>query len=406
MAQQEGLRSRVSLAVKVASAVPGTGIGMEDTQFAEEMALRVAWAAPLTLLSQKVETKVSGTVDVHWWEDALCSFIDQINYVTQYNSSATSFTVDNGAKFEIGDLVRHVDSDEIWLITAKSSNIISGTRDWGTAGLNTTVDDNDYIQIIGNAFKPGHPLPTAKSTLPVERINYCQEQRTAISMPDQLKNTRVRTGPEMARWEKKANLEHHMKLESQHFFGWPYVGDGTNYVTANDTPVTAGGLNYFLKTYCDSDHLVDQTDLTEYEFMDALEIALGSSDAESLMCFCPMKLLGAMAKWGINKQYTMETTTRLGMNITEFQGFNKIVYFKQHDLLKANSSSEYNYCFFLDMRQIKLWYMQGGATQLAPAGDHSTTGYTRTDEEYMTTSALECRLANNHLRLRFKTYSV
>ena len=402
-----GLRSR---SMVVTPSAPS--IGQEDSQYATELALRVSWANPLTLMTMKLNSETSGTVDVHWWEDELVPYIDQINYGTGYNNSATGFTVDNASRFALGDLVRQPLTDEVVLVTSVGSTFIGVVRDFGQAtegwtALAGSVSDNDYLQIIGNAFEPGHTFPTCRSTTPVERVNYCQNVRTPISIPDQLKNTRMRTGPEMALWEKKANLEHHQKLEMINWFGKPYRSDLGSYAaaTGNTAPATAGGVNHYLAYYASASHLVDQDDLTEYEFMDIAEVAL-DNDAPEMVCYCPRNLLGALAKWGVIKQQTDENTNTLGLNVVKYQGFGKIIHFVEHSMLKRNSTSEYHYAFFLDMRQLKIWYMVGGATTLAPAGDHSTHGATKTDEEYMTTMCLEMKLPDNHLRLRYKTYSV
>jgi hypothetical protein len=339
-------------------------------------------------------------------------YIDQVNWSTNYTAGDTSFTVDTVARFALGDLVRVVNTDEVILITAKLGNIISGIRDYGQATETWTASiaavlDNAYFQIIGNAFKPGATFPTARHTLPVERVNFCQDVRTPIEMPEDLVDMSLRTGNELTYQEKKANEEHHQKLEMINFWGKPYRGDNANYDgTTLEGARTAGGLNHFLSYYCTSDHIVDQDDLTEYEFLDFLEVLFDKGSDEKVM-YAPNPLLTAMMKWGLQRVYTSQTTKRLGMNVTEWELWGKVLYVIRHDMLKRNASTEYNYCFGVDMANLAwVTYGRNGSTRLRPAGNHDSNGKTIVMEEYETVQGMEIRLADTHGRLRFKTYSV
>lgn len=409
----EGARGRTSYAQPATSP---TYIGREDTQFAETIALQEKWSNPLTLMTMTLQRSRSRTVDVHYWEDQYVPYLDQINWGTNYNTSATSFTVDHGEYFEVGDVVQVVDTEEILLITAKSGDVISGVRDYGYAlagatlygtSKNAAINDNYYLMVLGNAFEPGHTLPTGRHTLDVEKMNYCQDFRTPVEITEVAAATQLRAEQDQAYQERKSAKEHMQGIERANWFGKPSPGDLGNYssTTGNTAPATCGGIEHYLELGCDSDHLVDQDDLTFFEFMDWLEVLFDKGSKEKVV-YCPPKLRWGLEKWGILKQNTFETTTKLGMKVGAWQASCGDVIFVTHDLLKAVSSSHYNKAFGLDMEQLQwVTFSNIGSTRLRPAGSHDTNGKTLTSEEYETIQCIIVKLPNNHARLRFKTIS-
>lgn len=388
-------------------------VGQEDTQFAEDMALEERWECTLTLITMKANKRSrSRTIDVHYHEDEYVSYIDQINYVTQYSASATSLTVDDADKFAEGDLVQHMDSDEVMLVTASntSTNVLTVIRDFGQSTESwtakaTTIDDNDYLHNLGNAFEQGHDLPTMKSTTPVERINYCQDIRTPVEASEVAIATVLRGPQEWDYQIKKASKEHMQAIERSNWFGKPYRGDKGIYAsgTGNTAPTTCGGVNHVIDYYADSANKVDQDALTEFEFMDFLEAGMDKGNRTKLF-FCPPSLRWGFDKWGITRQNTFEKTTVLGMKISAWQSSVGDIIIFTHDLFKADASTYYNYGFLLDPENLEwVTFSNIGSTQYRSAGDHTSTGETKKSGEFQTIQCLLLKLPNTHARLRYKT---
>ena len=404
----QGARARTSWA-QVSTPL----IGREDTEFAEAVALEERWVNPLTLTTMKMKRSRSKTIDVHWWEDAYLPYIDQVNYGTGYNSTDTDITVDYGEYFAVGDLVRDMASNEVVLVTSISSDVLTVTRDFGQSteswtALAASIADNAYLEILGNAFEPGHTFPSVRSTTDVEKINYCQDIRTPVSMTEITRDTQLHGGQDWAYQVKKAQTEHQHKIERGNWWGKPYRSDKGNYASAtgNTAPAACGGINHFISYYADADHKVVQDDLTEFEFMDFLEIAFDKG-SRSKALWCSSALRTGFDKWGISRQNTFETTHVLGMKISEWQSSQGHLFIYSHDMLKRPSTSHYNYAFVLDMECLE-WVTFGpnGSTRFRKAGNHENTGETLDKAEFQTISCIKMELPNNHARLKYKTISV
>ncbi|MBN1392934.1 MAG: DUF5309 family protein [Sedimentisphaerales bacterium] len=109
-----------------------------------------------------------------WLEDELLPNKDAVNDSTFADPAAdTSFVVDNGSRFRVGDQIQVEGSSELMFVTAISTNTLTVVR--GHAG--TTAEDladNQVINIIGNAALEGGDKPTARFTNRVRSGNYTQ----------------------------------------------------------------------------------------------------------------------------------------------------------------------------------------------------------------------------------------
>lgn len=370
------------------------------------------WKNPMTLLSKQIAGYQADTVDVHWWEDQLVPYDTQINYGTNYNSSATGFEVDDATVFVVGDLVRIVDTDEVVLVTtmSDSGDWIGVVRDYGqTEGWTAraaAVNDNYYLHRIGSAYEQGYPIPSIVSTQVTEVKNYCQDIRSAFGFTDIVRDTKQRGEDDAALQERKKAIEHTEKIEMINFFGQPYAGDKGLYssTTGNTAPTVAGGINYFLVNENNSNLLKDETDLTMFEFQAYLEHLFDKGSNEKFM-FCPPALLTGLEQWGITKMTTYARQKVLGMPITTWDSPHGIVHFVKHDMLKAPASTLYNYCFGLDMDKLGIVTIPNGITKLVSLDLRHSTGETMTKKEYQTIQCIYLKQPLAHGRLRFKTVS-
>ena len=110
-----------------------------------------------------------------WLEDALLPNVDQIDQASFSPSptAATSFDVDNGARFRIGDQVRADGSDEIMLVTDVSGATLTVVRGYGGTTAEALAD-NLVLTVIGNAALEGAERDASRQTSRARRTNFTQ----------------------------------------------------------------------------------------------------------------------------------------------------------------------------------------------------------------------------------------
>lgn len=117
-----------------------------------------------------------------WLEDELLPNKDAIDDATWSNpASDTTFNVDNGSRFRIGDQVQVEGSEELLFVTAVSGNSLTVVRGYaGTTPEN--LADNAVLNILGNAALEGADKPNARFTNRVRCGNYTQIFTAAVEV--------------------------------------------------------------------------------------------------------------------------------------------------------------------------------------------------------------------------------
>ncbi|HNS19918.1 MAG TPA: DUF5309 family protein [Sedimentisphaerales bacterium] len=117
-----------------------------------------------------------------WLEDELLPNKDAINDSTWSNPAAdTTFNVDNGSRFRIGDQVQVEGSEELMFVTAVSGDTLTVVR--GYAGTTAeSLADNAVLNILGNAALEGDDRPNARFTTRVRCGNYTQIFTSAVEV--------------------------------------------------------------------------------------------------------------------------------------------------------------------------------------------------------------------------------
>lgn len=109
-----------------------------------------------------------------WLEDDLLPNKDAINDSTWTNpASDTTFVVDHGSRFRVGDQIQVEGSAELMFVTDVSTNTLTVVR--GYAGTTPeSLADNQTINILGNAALEGADKPNARFTTRTRCGNYTQ----------------------------------------------------------------------------------------------------------------------------------------------------------------------------------------------------------------------------------------
>ncbi len=109
-----------------------------------------------------------------WLEDELLANKDAINDSTFTDPDVdTSFVVDNGGRFQVGDQVQVDGSSELMLVTAVNTNTLTVIRGYGGTTAENLAD-NQVINILGNAALEGGERSTARFTNRARCGNYTQ----------------------------------------------------------------------------------------------------------------------------------------------------------------------------------------------------------------------------------------
>ncbi len=115
-----------------------------------------------------------------WLEDTLNPNSDIIDDATWSDPAAdTSFDVEHGSYFQVGDLVQGQGSGEVMLVTGVSTNTLTVVRGYGGTSAESLADDQ-VINILGNAALEGADAPDARFTNRSRLGNYTQIFTAAV----------------------------------------------------------------------------------------------------------------------------------------------------------------------------------------------------------------------------------
>ena len=117
-----------------------------------------------------------------WLEDALLPNTDRINDDTITDpETETSFNVENGARFKIGDQLQVEGSAEVMLVVNISNNTLMIQRGYGQT-VKESIADGQIIRILGGAAIEGDTKPTPRFTNRARKTNYTQIFTAAVEV--------------------------------------------------------------------------------------------------------------------------------------------------------------------------------------------------------------------------------
>lgn len=128
------------------------------------------------LLDHLGDAKRPAMSTVHeWLEDTLLPNTDSINQTTftPNGQDATSLTVVNGSRFQVGDLIRPGNAPEVIQVTGVSSNTLTVVRRYGSTPASTIVN-GQRLTILGNAALEGADASLVRFTSRTRRANFTQ----------------------------------------------------------------------------------------------------------------------------------------------------------------------------------------------------------------------------------------
>lgn len=119
--------------------------------------------------------RVASSTRHEWLEDELLPNTDAIDSGQSFSNASTdtSFTVDHGDRFRIGDQIQAAGSREVMFVTNVSSDTLTVVRGYGA----TTAEDlaaSDVLHILGNAALEGDDRPATRFSNRVRQSNWTQ----------------------------------------------------------------------------------------------------------------------------------------------------------------------------------------------------------------------------------------
>jgi len=171
-----------------------------------------------------------------WLEDELLPNKDAIDDATWVDPDAdTTFNVDHGSRFRVGDQIQVQGSEELMLVTAVNAGTLTVVR--GYAGTTPEdLADNQIVNILGNAALEGADKPSVRFTNRLRCANYTQIFTAAVEVSgSDLVARQLGLADEMEH-QKLARLRELMRdLESTVINGGPPAGDPQGSDTARRT---------------------------------------------------------------------------------------------------------------------------------------------------------------------------
>lgn len=127
------------------------------------------------LLDHLGDPQRSATSTVHQWlEDQLLPNTDAIDdAMIAVPTSETSFDVEHGSRFRVGDQIQAQASAEVMLVTGVSGDTLTVVRGYGGSSAEA-IADNQPLRILGNAALEGDDAPQVRFTNRVRRSNVTQ----------------------------------------------------------------------------------------------------------------------------------------------------------------------------------------------------------------------------------------
>ena len=184
--------------------------GASLPELAEDVSGVIGLVSPYEtpLLAHLGDARREATGTVHeWLEDSLLPNFDQLNQTTFVPDpqNATSLTVDNGGRFQVGDLVRPDGWTEVMLVTNVVGNTLTVVRGYGGT-TKATLADNMKLLIIGNAALEGASAPAARFTGRVRKVNYTQIFSAGVSVSGTMQAVRLHGVADEADYQKQERL--------------------------------------------------------------------------------------------------------------------------------------------------------------------------------------------------------
>ena len=349
-------------------------------------------ANPFYLLAQESNKRESVDPEFKCLEAQMQPVFDRINNAAGYSATATAVIVDNGSYFKAQDLVINTRTKEIFKVSSVSSNTLTIVRGYGsTAGA--TMNDDDELRRIGNAFEEGAAADTAK-TVKVDSVNnYCEIFKSSLTLTGTEMATTLYGGADLPLRQKMSGIEHAMKVESAFLFGQKkeyLTTSGTNPATSHPIRLTAGILAFISSNAVSIGGALTEATFNQ-EFLRYVFTADKNYRKKRTLFVSP--LAGAvMNQWGNGKIQLVPSDKTFGITVNRYLSFFGEVNIVLHPLLEGDVYG--GYIIAVDLENVGYRYVTGRDTKLET--DIIQDGTDARTDQFLSECGLEVRLEAVH----------
>jgi hypothetical protein len=183
--------------VSAVETTANTSASVQVRNVAKTLAYLDPEAAPFTLVTMEGDKRVADNFKFEWPEKANRPLADQDN---GGNTTSTTFNVDHGDYFRVGDLVKNVHTGEVMRVTAISTT--PDRRAWGRFDLHRILD--------GQRRRSSSARHTPKAAVGTEKTHQRPGPQLHADLSPDLSSTRPSRTPEplgtnrpgSARWRR------------------------------------------------------------------------------------------------------------------------------------------------------------------------------------------------------------
>jgi hypothetical protein len=313
---------------------------------------------------------------------------------------ATTITLtasDNNRYAIAGATVCNVRTGEVMQVTADTTGTtLTVTR--GVGGTGIAVNANDGLAIIGYAAQEGGNSPTAVSFDAELFFNYTQIFKTAFSVTNTQKATKLRTGDKLEEAQTKALKLHMSDIERAMFFGRKAEVNGTS---AQPTRYTGGLLNELANTIdigvINAGINATAGTLTENEFDRQLISQIFAYGSTQKIAFCGATTAANLQRIAKARWQPTEIANTYGVNLTGYKTFAGDLMVHLHPQFRQLTEMA-NAMVIVDFPYLKYRYLEGRDTQLIE--NLQATDADQEKHQYQTECGLELTQSRVHTVIR------
>lgn len=282
---------------------------------------------PFTVFTRRLARESAKDKKFTWHNDKLWDRHDSINDATPPVAAGTTWTVADGTKFTVNDVIYVPRTEEVAIVTAISTDDLTVERGVGGSTAADLVDDEPLV-IYASAFEEGSLSRTARSRNPDLVTNYTQIfKRSTEASGTWLSSSNESTPHDWNHSVKKDSLDHSKDIELAAWLGTPGVETGPE---GKERTLTGGLLHYMTENNQSAGGAWTLPEISSF----IQSITRYGSDAKTL--FASRTVAGVLSTHSLNKIQTEVGQTRFGVAVTEWLDANGRLMIVKHPLLEGS----------------------------------------------------------------------
>ena len=334
-----------------------------------------------------------GNHKFEWYEKEYAAVADAIDNGAGYAATALEWVVDNGAYFNLNDIVLVPRTGERVQVTGIDSNTLTVTRSIGTTAAASVVD-NDPLFIIGNAFGQASDSATASYLQKVAKYNYTQIFKKSIDLSATHEAETTYTGKTRDEERQIKGVEHMVDIERAFMFGERGTGSDKD----GQECFYTGGVIEKITTNIQNE---SSSTLTEDEFEAFLGTYAFINGSLSKYMFASSIVISAINKFARDDLRTVPGEKVFGVQIQKYLSPHGELMIIKEPLFTGTIYG--GWAVVLDMKELTYRFLQSRDTQYQK--NIQAKGNDSFKDQYLSECGLELRLEKAHAILKGVTAS-